>query len=144
MCFPFLNDTLVSAFHLVIQEGAVDECVCLLWNLHKHIEHRDSTFLRQSDSFRESFKVQPAGMQRPVIHIAFLNIWRKPVYQSQVAATLDMDAGIDKIVCRKRAQGHSCGEIKLRSGWRASENSIYLILCFNVSGFMRLSQMSTI
>ena len=33
-------------------------------------------------------------MQRPVMHIAFLNIWRKPVQQSQVAATLDMDAGI--------------------------------------------------
>ena len=53
--------------HLVIQEGVVDECVCLLWNLHKHIEHGGSTFLRQSESFRESFKVQPTGMQRPVI-----------------------------------------------------------------------------
>ena len=38
-CFPLLYNTLVSAFHLVIQEGVVDECVCLLWNLHKHIEH---------------------------------------------------------------------------------------------------------
>ena len=99
---PFFYNTLVSAFHLVIQEGAVDECECLLWNLHKHIEHRGSTFLRQSDSFRESFEVQPARMTCPVIHIAFLKIWRKSVHQSQVAATLDMDAGIDKIVCRSQ------------------------------------------
>ena len=93
---------LVCAFHLVIQERVVDECVCLLWNLHKYIEHGGSTLLRQSYSFRESLEVQPAGMTSLVIHIAFLNIWRKPVRQSQVAATLDMDAGIDKIVCRSQ------------------------------------------
>ena len=86
-CFPLLYNTLVSTFHLIIQKGVVDKYVCLLWNLHKHIEHGGSTFLRQSDSFRESLKVQPTRMQRPVIHIAFLNIWRKPVRQSQVAAT---------------------------------------------------------
>jgi len=31
-CFPFLNDTLVSAFHLVIQEGVVDIPLLIVMN----------------------------------------------------------------------------------------------------------------
>ena len=56
-CSPFFYNTLVSAFHFVIQEGLIDECVCPLWYLRKHIECWCCAFLRQSDSFSESFEV---------------------------------------------------------------------------------------